>query len=54
MSTTHDTEQPRGRWWGGALWTLATGSGSAGVFTGLCAVGGLAYLIATAWFARRS
>lgn len=39
---------------GGAMWTLATGSGSAGVFTGLCAVGGLTYLLATVWCARRS
>ncbi|HEY3090038.1 MAG TPA: hypothetical protein VGJ59_18455 [Jatrophihabitantaceae bacterium] len=38
---------------GGALWTLATGSRYTGVFTGLCAVSGLCYLAATAWFARR-
>lgn len=37
---------------GGALWTLATGSRYEGVFTGLCAVGGLS-LVATAWYARR-
>jgi hypothetical protein len=38
---------------GGALWTLATGSRYEGVFTGLCAVGGLSFLASTAWYSRR-
>ena len=38
---------------GGALWTLATGSRYEGVFTALCAVGGLSFLASTAWYSRR-
>jgi hypothetical protein len=38
---------------GSAMWALAIGSQYAGVLTGLCAVFGLVYLLATAWFARR-
>lgn len=38
---------------GSAMWALATGSRYTGVFSGLCAVFGISYLIATVWFARR-
>lgn len=37
----------------GALWALAAGSDLAGVFVGLCALGGVTYLGATAWYSRR-
>ncbi|MDQ2837981.1 MAG: DUF2178 domain-containing protein [Actinomycetota bacterium] len=37
----------------GLLWSLATGSSYAGVFCGLCAVGGAVFIGSTAWFAHR-